>query len=175
LDLKAKNLFRALLAASAICVFIWGAPLASRFFSSFDSSEGSNAGRLEIWRQSIYLSRQSLFTGAGLGNYPLALNPYENYRSAVTSHNLYLDILVEIGVFGLIAWLLFMFYCFKNSLKLMRSKEAVFAAIGAGCFGFFVYFSVHSFFETAIFNPTILAILMIAAGLAAAKIKAPLL
>lgn len=170
LDLKAKRLFKSFLGAAAVCAFVWGAPVASRFVSSFDASEGSNAGRLEIWRESFSLGRDNIFTGAGLGNYPLALNPYENYRSAVTSHNLYLDILAEIGIFGLIAWLLFMFYCFKNSLQKAKSGEWIYAAAGAGCFGFFAYFLVHSFFETAIFNPTILAILMIAAGISAAKI-----
>ncbi|KKS68832.1 MAG: Heptosyltransferase family, partial [Parcubacteria group bacterium GW2011_GWA1_42_7] len=167
LSVKAKKLFRVSLLAATVCVFIWGGPVASRFISSFDSNEGSNAGRLEIWREVVYLSRDSFWTGAGLGNYPLLLNPYENYRSAVTSHNLYLDILVETGVFGLIAWIVFLFYCFKNSLRQIRSEEAIARVFGAGCFGFFVYFSVHSFFETAIFNPTILAFLMIAAGLSA--------
>jgi len=41
-----------------------------------------------------------------------------------------------------------------------------------GLIGSLVYFSIHSFFETAIYNPIILALLMVVFGLSSSLIKA---
>ena len=143
-------------------------PVAGRFFSSFDISEGSNSDRLAIWQSSLAQTENNPLLGVGLGNYPLAINFNEDYRSAVTSHNLYLDILVETGILGLAAWLWFMVSSARNALGQDQGGDQFKAVLSVCLFGSLVYFAVHAIFETPIFNPTILAVLMILAGLAAA-------
>lgn len=163
LDAKAKTF-----AVGFFCILVALAsltPVFGRFFSSFDLAEGSNAGRLTIWAQSLDVSKNNLLLGVGLGNYPLALNFNEDYRSAVTSHNLYLDILAETGIFGLLSWLLFWGSAAADFLKKAKHSSLFISAVAAGLVGSLVYFASHSFFETAIFNPTILAVFVLLAGL----------
>ncbi len=152
-----------------LLALIFGGAALTRFYSSFDPNEGSNSGRLLIWQESFDHFLKNPFLGVGLGNYPLSLNPYADYRSPVTSHNLYLDILAETGIFGLLAWLWFIFASLKAAFLKIKTAQKENWVVGFGVLGALVYFSVHSFFETAIFNPTILAFLMIVCGLAAAK------
>jgi len=143
-------------------------PVYGRLFSSFDLSEGSNSGRLAIWAQSLAQVKNNPILGVGLGNYPLSINFAQDYRSAVTSHNLFLDILVETGIFGLLSWLWFLGGTAKRFLDTARQNTGFIWAAAVGLLGSFVYFAAHSFFETAIFNPTILALLMLLAGLSGA-------
>lgn len=151
-----------------LAVLFGGAALV-RFASSFDLDEGSNLGRLSIWQGSFDYFLKNPFLGSGLGNYPLSLDPYADYRSPVTSHNLYLDILAETGIFGLLAWFWFVFASMKAAFLKIKSATKENWIIGFGALGALVCFSIHSFFETAIFNPTVLAFLMIICSLAAAK------
>jgi len=151
-------------------IFFWGTPVLGRFQSIFDFGEGSNLGRLQIWRQSLEVAKQNPLLGVGLGNYPAALNFNENYRSAVSSHNAYLDILAETGVLGLSAWLFFWLVVLRAAWgKTRKAKEPAFFYAGIG--SAIIYFLTHSFFETAIFNPTVAAWLAMISGLAVSRIK----
>jgi len=153
-----------------LALFTLGQPIIGRFFSSFSPSEGSSAGRLQIWHSSLQVFFEHPLLGVGLGNYPLTQDSLAPYRNPITSHNLYFDAASETGVFGLIAWLglvggtFFMLYK-KISRRSNDAKTTVFLI---GLAGSLAYFAVHSFFETAIFNPAVLATLMVILALAGA-------
>jgi len=160
------KLFIGSLAALALFVFfLAGTAVTSRFFSSFNLGEGSNAARLQIWRDSLNMAKISPLLGVGLGNYPLTVNFSSGYRSAITSHNLYLDILTEMGIFGLLAWFWFLISAARRAWRGFSCGQGADAGLCLGLLGSLIYFFVHSFFETAIFNPTVLAFLMIITGL----------
>jgi O-antigen ligase len=144
-----------------VCLAFFGGSVTGRFFSSFNLSEGSNLGRLQIWQNSWEIFKEKPIGGVGLGNYSLALNFAQDYRNPVTSHNLYFDILVELGVFGLLIWL----WLFGSAIKISWQNRKSIPVLAVGSLGSLVYFLTHSFFETAIFNPTILAFLMLVLGL----------
>ncbi len=147
---------------------VWvGWPVALRLASSFNLGEGSNLGRLAIWQDSWSIIKQQPIIGVGLGNYPLAVSPSQDYRSAITSHNLYLDLWAELGFFGLLAWLGLAAAAGRAAWQKINHSPGLAIAILSSL----AYFSVHAFFETPIFNPTVLAFLMIILGLAAAKVK----
>jgi len=152
-----------------LLAILFGGAALGRFYSSFNLNEGSNSGRLLIWQESFDFFLKNPFLGSGLGNYSLSLDPYVDYRNPITSHNLYLDILAETGIFGLSAWLWFIFASAKAAFLKIKSVKREDWILGLGCLGALTYFSVHSFFETAIFNPTVLSFLMVVCGLAAAK------
>lgn len=172
LERKGKFFWGGLAGLIMVVALIFGTPVISRFFSSFDLAEGSNLGRLQIWQESLAVAGQHPLLGVGLGNYPAAIDFSGTYRSAVSSHNLYLDILAETGIFGLLAWLWFLASAGLASLKAIKHDEAL-TAPALGVLASLIYFSVHSFFETAIFNPTILAFLMIILGLSVSLAKLP--
>ena len=121
-------------------------------------------GRLSIWQDSRQIIRKNPIIGVGLGNYSLAVSFNQDYRNAITSHNLYLDIWSEMGILGLLAWLAVFLAAAREAQK--RIKDNFILSIG--CLSALAYFFTHSFFETAIFNPTVLAMLMVVLGLAAA-------
>ena len=156
-----KKFFSVTLLLAAVILLLIGWPVARRLISSFDVQEGSNIGRFAIWRDSWEVIKKTPVIGVGLGNYSLAVNFSQDYRNAVTSHNLYLDIWAETGVFALLAWL----FMFGAAARGAYGKIKKLPVIALGCLAALAYFGAHSFFETAIFNPTVLAFLMIVLGL----------
>lgn len=95
-----------------------------RASSIYDLSESSNAGRIEIWENSIRFAAVHPF-GVGYGNFITSvvkdipesasydqISNQENLRynlpqKFITAHSLYLHLLVELGFAGLLAFLLF--------------------------------------------------------------------
>ena len=163
-DSKDKKFFGVTILLAAAILLLVGWPVASRLISSFDIQEGSNMGRLSIWQDSRQIIRKNPIIGVGLGNYSLAVSFNQDYRNAITSHNLYLDIWSEMGILGLLAWLAVFLAAAREAQK--RIKDNFILSIG--CLSALAYFFTHSFFETAIFNPTVLAMLMVVLGLAVA-------
>ncbi len=69
------------------------------------------------WRARLYVGAASLFlenplTGIGLGNFVLISNQF--FHRYLVVHNTYLEIAVETGIFGLIMFLLIIFFTFQN-------------------------------------------------------------
>lgn len=83
--------------------------ITERFLSIFNMQDSSLASRLSIWRSSLRMFIDNIFIGAGVGSEAFSkefLKYAEDSVTAPHSHNLFLEIGCEIGIFGL---LLFMF------------------------------------------------------------------
>ena len=147
-------------------------PVTSRLVSSFDLNEGSNLGRLKIWRQAeeLFLSRPIL--GVGLGAYSFEIKPGASYREPIYAHNLYLEFLAETGILGFLFWLgiigasfiSFLRFYFKHPQSESRYVALFFSAS-------LIWFSTHAFFEMPVYSSVILPMLMITLGLASALKK----
>lgn len=100
--------------------------------SIYDLQESSNAGRLMIWKHTIVYDLHHPILGTGLGNFVVTLSPNLNdYNTIantnqkafnlparyVTAHDLYLDVLTEIGLLGFI---LFALYFYKIVSELWK-------------------------------------------------------
>ena len=156
----------ALLLFSSLLIFIIpGTPISARLYSSFNLEEGSNVGRLEMWQQAGQVGWQHPWQGIGLGNYSLAVDSHFGYRNPITAHNFYLDIFSEMGILGLIVWLFLILGAIWQLFWQMKWSGPEQKYLYFGLIGSLVYFSIHSFFETAIYQPSILALLMIILGL----------
>ena len=157
-----KNKKLVLLFSLSLLIFIVPiTPIADRFYSSFDLDEGSNVGRLEMWQRAGETGLDYLWSGVGLGNYSLEVNSQLDYRNPITAHNLYLDIFSEMGVFALIIWLILIFGTIGYLFEKIKGNNRY---LSISLIGSLVYFSVHSFFETAIYSPPILALLIVILG-----------
>ena len=82
--------------------------LAGALFSS--PSLGGVEGRLEIWSRAIYMLQDFPFTGVGMGSFTEVadrLYPFFLYApgSVEHAHNLFLQVAVDLGLPGLVAWL----------------------------------------------------------------------
>lgn len=85
--------------------------LVKRFASAFSMEDSSNNYRVSVWRGSLALARAHFLTGTGLGAESFVYT-YPDYMvigtTAWHSHCVYLQILIEMGILGLMAfvWLL---------------------------------------------------------------------
>ncbi|MCK5466410.1 O-antigen ligase family protein [Candidatus Parcubacteria bacterium] len=155
-----KKIILGLISTIAIIFLLTtGQSVVNRFLSSFDFNEGSNSERLKNWNQGSEIFANNFLFGVGIGNYSLEINPTIEYRSPVYAHNLYLDIGAEMGIFALVVWLLLIsitiFQLYKTN---KNSDDEFFKIIAVGLIGSLIWFSVHSFFDTPIYSPTILGI-----------------
>jgi putative inorganic carbon (HCO3(-)) transporter len=106
-----------------------------------DDAALSLEGRLEVWSRAIYMIQDFPFTGIGLGSfrqvadalYPLFLAPPGTTPHA---HNLFLQIAVDLGLPGLIAWLAVLGVSLFAALQVYRrgcqAHDRRLAALGAG-------------------------------------------
>ncbi len=168
-----KKIILGLAATSAILFILFGGQsVVNRFLSSFDFSEGSNAERIKNWREGWEVFSDNLVTGVGIGNYSIYLYPTAHYRTPIYAHNLYLDIGAEMGVFALAAWLALVATTVWQLYEAGRKNDKIeMKALTIGLIGSLVWFSAHSFFDTPIYSPTILAMFVIVISLSVLSIK----
>jgi len=134
-----------------------------RFISSFSLTEVSNVGRLGIWKTSFVVFEKNPILGAGLGNLPIFFDPTASVKSPINAHNTYLDILSELGIIGLLLFGLIFKDIFKNSFLSGTDKERY---LRYGIATSFIWFFVHSFFETSLFSVPVLSALCFLLALA---------
>lgn len=151
-----------------LVIFLPVSPISQRFYSSFDASEGSNAGRLEMWRQAGLFGLKNPLFGLGLGNYALLIDSQFDYRNPATAHNLYLDFFSELGALALAVWLVLIFGTAGRLFVKLKSANQEEQCLIIGLLGSLVYFSVHSFFETSVYSSPVLAVLMVILAVSAA-------
>ena len=162
-----------LLLLSLMIFIIPNTPISYRFYSIFNMAEESNLGRIDMWQKASKLGQKNIMTGVGLGNYSVEIKPELGYRNPTTAHNLYLDIFSEMGIFALMLWVVLIFKTLWLSYKKMTilDKSNNTRWLYFGIAGSLIYYALHSIFETAIYQPVILAVLMIIVALAYARIK----
>ncbi len=122
-----------------VAVSVWGGAAITRWFTT-DDSFTSLQSRIEVWGRAIYMIRDfPLGIGMGLfGNladrlYPFFLSPVGTIPHA---HNLFLQIAVDLGIPGLLAWLAIFSTMTAYAWRIFRSgslaKDAWRAGLGAG-------------------------------------------
>lgn len=146
--------------------------VAIRFLSIFNIQEGSNVERFQNWQQGLDILRDNYLTGVGVGNYSYYLNSTLSYRNSIYAHNLYLDLGAELGVVGLVVWLLLVLCTIVQLWRVVRySSDQFLVILSAGLIGSLVCFSIHSIFDNALFVPQILSMLLVILALAVLVIK----
>ncbi len=79
--------------------------------STINLSDTGTSGRSNIWRASIALFKDHPVRGVGFGNWKISSIPYERFYNddnaiSVHSHNDFLEVLGETGIFGGVVYLL---------------------------------------------------------------------
>ncbi len=157
--------------------------------SIYDPEDVSNAGRLAIWKDSLKFAARHP-QGVGLGNFLISLSGpgVESYQQAaeihskrynlplkfVSAHNLYIQVLVELGLAGLIAFAVFwvnILHTFVNFLWAHRQAEDVLV--------FFVFLQLlvvlwiltSAFFDVTLMNDKVLFFFLLSLGLSGGIIR----
>lgn len=102
---------------------------------------GSLTGRLEVWSRATDMILDFPFTGIGMGAFqPLAdqLYPFLIFEPGQVfhAHNLFLQVAVDLGIPGLLAWLWLLAVVIVQAVKVYRAGRAehdpLLTALGAG-------------------------------------------
>jgi len=94
----------------------------SRFASIGNLSDSSTSYRVYIWRAVVNMISDNPWSGIGIGEgawrrvYPLY--SYIGIEAAPHSHDLYLQIWLELGIIGLVVFALFLFMLYQSGLTL---------------------------------------------------------
>lgn len=100
------------------------ASIISRFTSIGNMADSSTSYRVYIWRASVNMIKNNSISGIGVGEgawdlvYPLYT--YMGIEAAPHSHNLYLQIFLELGIFGIIAFLIFLFMFYQSGFTFFK-------------------------------------------------------
>lgn len=133
-------------------------PFFERALSSFSLLDTSNTGRLEMWERSLESILEKPW-GLGLGGYALEVVPSSDYRDPIYAHNLYLDIAVEMGVFTLFLWMVWIGISFGEGIR--YAKKTLY---GLAIAFSLALFSLHAFFDTPLFSIHVISILFLVLG-----------
>ncbi|NLP18576.1 MAG: hypothetical protein GX376_05695 [Firmicutes bacterium] len=147
--------------------------LLRRILSIFTLRDSSNAHRIVVWRETLVMIREFWATGVGLGHRAYRfLYPYfafDRSKFPFHSHNTYLQVAVEVGLFGLLALLLYLGSVYKGTLgQALQEKDpfgrALLAAAAASLTGMLVF----GLFESIIYLPKIIILFWLVLGLVTA-------
>lgn len=108
---------------------------------STDSAFTTLETRMEIWSRALYMIQDFPFTGIGMGSFTQVADTLYPFFSAEPgkifhTHNLFLQIAVDLGIPGLVAWLSIWFLVIAFAWRLYRqghrSGTGWIAGLGAG-------------------------------------------
>ena len=138
-----------------------------RLASILNFDETSNQGRVYIWKKSLESFTKHPLLGVGTGNFPIVLEQDVALAKAGSSaHNLYLNFLVENGIFAFILVVLIVleilsttFSVLKKDLSLDRRK--LFTAM----FIFMIWIFGYSLFDIALTDERVFLLFLTILGL----------
>lgn len=132
-----------------------------RASSIYDLSESSNRGRLLIWSKTLQYVAQHPLLGTGFGNFSNSLpaDIEKNFnlpKKYITGHSLYLDIIAELGIIGLVVLVYYLRSLIQNFWRFFK-EHYLYTEDGLV---FFVYSSALALswlFAYSIFDGTLLS------------------
>ena len=126
--------------AGGIGVYILGFNTLIDFLLRSDTIGGVD-GRIEVWSRAIYMIQDFPFTGIGMGTFTKVADTLYPFFTAspgqvAHAHNLFLQIAVDLGIPGLIAWLAVLLLGVTQAWQVYRLgkgvEDAFTTGLGAG-------------------------------------------
>ncbi len=120
---------------------------------STDSSVGGWEGRLDIWTQSLNALYDFAFTGIGIGTFTIVIPLLYPLRVSIEgyphAHNLFLQIGIDLGIPGLIAYLALLINLFVMLFAILRTQHitALHRTMAIGATGSLVALLVHGLLD----------------------------
>lgn len=158
--------------------------------SIYNVNDVSNRGRIEIWKDSFIFALKNPL-GVGFANFKVSLDPQNSHDSYeelskhlnirynlpnkyVSAHNLYLHILVETGVVGLLVfcyfWLVIVRYLWHFVSNYKKTEDFLVYFVAQALI-MVVWVMAASFFDITLFNDKVLMFFFVDLGLAGLVVK----
>jgi O-antigen ligase len=123
-----------------------------------DSQSDISNGRGHFWKTTLQIILHNPIFGVGFDAFGMAFTRYDTWNGTLRieqAHNEYLQMLAEGGILGFACLAAFIYFLFKQGLRIIRRSEDRFrsgVAVGAlaGCFGILI----HSFFDFPLRTPS---------------------
>jgi len=137
--------------AGGIGVYILGINALLEYLLRSDTIGGID-GRIEIWSRAIYMIQDFPFTGIGMGSFTKVADTLYPFFLAspgqiAHAHNLFLQIAVDLGIPGLIAWLAVLLLVVAQAWQVYRfgktGQDALATGLGVGLLGSQLALVVH--------------------------------
>lgn len=165
-----KRLLPLLLLVGVAAIPLLPSSILDRILTIGSQSDTSNAYRLYIWEAVLQMIRGDWFTGIGLGPssfskiYIQYADPYA--ITAPHSHMLYLEIWVEMGLVGLLAFFWFMVDLLRTAVRsAKRTKNPYFQQVLYAGVASFAGISFSCAAEYIWFYPRVLFVFFVVAGI----------
>lgn len=119
-----------------------------------EDDRGSASVRIPLMEVAGDMIRSNPLTGVGLNNYSEVDQDYDTTIEKVTIifpstvHNIYLKIAAEIGIPGLLFFLWFVIYIYRQAFKLIRYKEGFDRHVVIGVVAGLTTFLIHGMVDT---------------------------
>ena len=124
--------------AGAIALYLVGVRNVLEYIAA-GGAVRSMDGRMEIWSRAIYAIQDFPLSGIGMGTFSQVvpvLYPFSRLAEANHAHNLFLQVAVDLGIPGLVAWLAMLIPVVLGAWELYREGrrrgDAWLRALGAG-------------------------------------------
>lgn len=159
-------------------LYLGPAQLPSSLVGSPDYGVGSRA---ELFSRSLYFVGDYPITGGGLAAFPGLYSEYIldiPYFYVVNSHNLFLDVFIEQGIFGGIVFLLFYLVCiWRVSSSIVQAQSSELRFMQWVVLGALVIAFIHGMVDDYLYNAkgSIFSLLLIGLSMAVTKGYAPVL
>jgi O-antigen ligase len=111
--------------------------------------------RLAHWQAAAAMAEAHPWLGVGLGNYSAAYPAYQllNWPNALGhAHMIYLNVVAETGVIGLMAYLFLWIVIFGSTLHVIGRAHGVQRGLALGLLGTWAHFSAHQVFDNLYVN-----------------------
>lgn len=118
-------------------------------------SEVDDAGRVEVWRETVSLVRAYPLFGCGLGGFESAFPAFKKSRANVDqdyAHNDYLQYLAELGLVGFVLAVVPCILIAVNAWRLWRSSTGL-QWLGLACISSILAIGLHSFVDFNLYVP----------------------
>ncbi len=146
------------LAALPVIPIVLPESIINRFLSIGDMKDSSTSYRVYIWMGTLAMMRDFWISGIGMGQEAFTqVYPFYSYNGIVAphSHNLFLQILVESGIAGIVIFLLIALFFFRRMMAGYgmgggkgSEMSTIITAISAGVCGFLL----QGMFDNCFYN-----------------------
>lgn len=161
--------------AAVAAIFYFGPRPLAEFILVSDST-GSAGGRLELWDRALRMFQDFPFTGIGLGTFePTVFTMYPLFQNAPGApaphaHNLYLQMGVDFGVGGFVAFLGLVTTALSTAFWNLRRADARPAAVLAvGLLASYAAFLLHGLLDAVAVSTKVSIIIWLMLALIAAQ------
>lgn len=154
-----KRFLLSLIPAGVFSLFIMPDSVINRIATIGSLRDTSNAYRITVWGITLDVIRDHWITGVGFGYIPFreTFVRYVRTINAYHSHNMYLEVLAEMGVGGFILLAVTLFMLFKYGIiSLKKSKDCYTRIITAGVLASLSSILFHGLVENVLYMPRII-------------------